>query len=214
MPGGLTQTALDFIAQYGYLALFVFAFLETSMVFPFLPSELVLPVAAGLLVDSPVTLGAFALVVAAGTTVGSLFAYVVFDTAGVRAADRYGQYVRVSQTDVDRSRRWFRRWGEGSVFWGRLLPVLRSVISIPAGFAGMNRAKFAAYSAGGSLLFSLGVGALVYYAGQRSLYSAAWTALSRWLTRLFATSPVLAALLVASLLVGLGVGWRYWQRRE
>ncbi|WP_232686779.1 DedA family protein [Halobacterium zhouii] len=214
MLGGLTQAAVEFLTRYGYLALFVFAFLETSMVFPLLPSELVLPVAAGLLVHGPVTLVAFALVAAGGATAGSLFAYVVFGTAGVRAADRYGAYVRVSQTDIERSRRWFQRWGETAVLWGRLLPVLRSVISIPAGFARMNRATFAAYSAVGSLLFALGVGAVVYYGRQRSVYSFVWVALPDWLTAPLAASPVLAVLLGGLVLVALGVGWRYARRRR
>ena len=214
MLGGLTETAVDLVTQYGYLALFVFAFLETSMVFPLLPSELVVPAAAGLLVSGPVTLGAFALAAAAGATAGSVFAYFVLGGASERAADRYGARVSVSQKDVDRSRRWFHRWGESAVLWGRLLPVLRSVISIPAGFAEMNRARFTAYSAVGSFLFNLGVGAAVYYGKQRSLYSFVWRALPDWLTDPLAASPVLAALVVATLLVALGVGWRYVQRRR
>lgn len=168
----LTQTVLDLLTQYGYLGLFVFMFLETSMVFPFLPSELVVPFAAGLLVTSIPTLVAFALVAAAGATIGSLFAYHVFGTAGTTVAERYGEYVHVSQDDIDRSRRWFRRWGESSVLWGRLFPVLRSIISIPAGFTEMNRDRFTAYSFIGAFLFDVGVGMVVYYGKDQSLYSA------------------------------------------
>jgi membrane protein DedA with SNARE-associated domain len=171
----LTQTVLDLLTQYGYLGLFVFMFLETSMVFPFLPSELVVPFAAGLLVTSGPTLVVFALVAATGATVGSLFAYHVFGTAGATVAEQYGEYIHVSQDEIDRSRRWFGRWGESSVLWGRLFPVLRSIISIPAGFAEMNRSRFAAYSFVGAFLFNAGIGAVVYYGKEQSVYSAALT---------------------------------------
>ncbi|WP_049902667.1 DedA family protein [Halococcus agarilyticus] len=157
----IEETATTLLAQYGLLALFVFMFLETSLLFPFVPSELVVPVAAAAIVDGPASFAAFVLVVMAGGTAGSLFAYYVFDAAHQPLVDRYGAYVRVSETDVARARRWFRRYGESSVFWSRLLPVARSVISIPAGIAGMHAGKFAAYSGIGSGLFAAGVAALV-----------------------------------------------------
>lgn len=167
----LTQTILHLLTQYGYLGLFVFMFLETSMIFPLLPSELVIPFAAGVLVTDIPSLALFALVAAAGATIGSLFTYHVFGTTSATVAERYGQYVRVSEDEIDRSRRWFRRWGESSVLWGRFLPILRSIISIPAGFTEMNQRRFAAYSFVGAFLFNIGVGTLVYYGKEQSLYS-------------------------------------------
>lgn len=161
MFGGLEGTVTGLVAQYGFFALFVFLFFETSMLFPFVPSELVLPFAAALLVSNPVTFIVFVLAAAAGATLGSLFAYYVFDAAHQPVIDRYGGYVHVSEEDIERAGRWFRRWGESSVFWGRLLPVLRSVISIPAGLSGMHRGKFAVYSGAGSGLFAAAVAALV-----------------------------------------------------
>lgn len=175
----LTQTVLDLLTQYGYLGLFIFMFLETSMVFPLLPSELVVPFAAGLLVTSVPALIAFALVATTGATIGSLFAYHVFGSASATAAEQYGEYIHVSQDEIDRSRRWFRRWGESSVFWGRLLPVLRSIISIPAGFTEMNRSRFTAYSFIGAFLFNGGVGMVVYYGKEQSLYSVVLTMIRR-----------------------------------
>lgn len=180
MLSGLEGTMTTLVARYGLLALFIFVFLETSMLFPFVPSELVFPFAAALLVTSPVTFLVFVLVAAAGATVGSLFAYYVFDTARQPVIDRYGSYVHVSAGDIERAGRWFHRWGESSVFWGRLLPVLRSIISIPAGVAGMHTGKFALYSATGSGLFAAGVAALVV-TGREVLPS---QVLVEWLTTL------------------------------
>lgn len=161
MLGGLEELLLAFVAQYGFLALFIFLFLETSMLFPFIPSELTLLFAATLLVSNPMTFAAFVFVAAAGATIGSLFLYYVFDMARQPVIDRYGSSIHVSETDIERAGRWFRRWGESSVFWGRCLPVLRSVISIPAGLAGMRVGKFAVYSGAGSGFFAAGVAVLV-----------------------------------------------------
>lgn len=170
MLGGIeieaTVTAL--ITQYGLLVLFMFMFFETSMTFPFVPSELVIPVAAVALISSPLSFALFVLAAAAGSVVGSLFAYYVFGTASHWLLDRYGSAIHVSEQDHKRAERWFRRWGEFSVFWGRLLPVLRSVISIPAGIANMNSGKFAVYSGAGSGLFAAVVAAFVV-TGQRVL---------------------------------------------
>lgn len=158
--GGLGQTALDLISQYGYLALVVFMFLETSMLFPFVPSEIVLPTGAALLVDGPLSFALFVASVTVGATVGSLCNYYAFDVYGERALERYGRYIHVSESELDRGRRWFRRWGESSVLWGRLLPLVRSVISIPAGLAEMNVRRFTVYTAVGSMLFGAAIGSL------------------------------------------------------
>ena len=214
MTGGLTQTALDLLQQYGYVAIFVFMFLETSMVFPFLPSEVVVPFAAGLLVTNPVTAGIFSGVAAVGAVVGSLFAYYVFGTGGERAASRYGRYIHVSEDEIDRSQRWFRRWGESSVFWGRLLPFLRSVISIPAGFAHMDVRRFTLYSAAGSFLFNLGVALLIYYGKRRSIYSFVIEQVSLRLSpvRVFVEAhPLLSVLVAGLILLTIGYGWIAWR---
>lgn len=158
---GLGDTALRLVSQYGYLAVAAFTFLEASLLFPFLPSEVVLPGAAALLVDGPVTFALFVAAVVVGTTAGSLFAYHVFGERGRAALEDYGRYVHLSEGGLERGCRWFRRWGESSVLWGRLLPGLRSVVSVPAGLAGMARWKFTLYSAVGALTFGAGVAALV-----------------------------------------------------
>jgi len=68
----------------------------------------------------------------------------------------------VPSEEVDRSKAWFRRWGERLMFWGRLLPVLWTPISVPAGFAAMDRRKFVAYSAPGWAVYMTALGALGY----------------------------------------------------
>jgi membrane protein DedA with SNARE-associated domain len=132
-----------------------------------------------------------------------LFLYFVFDTAHQPVIDRYGGYVSVSTDDVERASGWFRRWGESSVFWGRLLPVLRSIISIPAGIAGMGVGKFTVYSAGGSGLFATGVAGLVL-TGREVLPS---QVLFAWLTTGFrrATAMALSNPVFATAALGLAL---------
>lgn len=196
---GATQLFLGLARQYGYLA--VFLFLETSMLFPFLPSEVVVPFAAGLIVSDPVSLVAFAAVAAAAGVAGSLFAYYAFGEGGNRLVDRLDDYVSVSPEKVKRSREWFQRYGEHSVAWGRLLPVLRSVISVPAGAAHMSRGKFVAYTALGTFAFNAAVAGVVYYGKRRSVYRVAVDYAGR--------NPAVVALLVAAVVVTLLVLRRY-----
>ncbi|UPV75067.1 DedA family protein [Halorussus limi] len=157
----LGETALRVVEQYGYFAVALFTFLEASLLFPLLPSEVVVPGAAALLVGGPATFALFVASVVVGTTAGSLFAYHVFGERGRSALAARGGWLRVSEDRLERTTGWFRRWGESSVLWGRLLPVLRSVVSVPAGLAGMGRRKFTLYSAAGALAFAVVVAAAV-----------------------------------------------------
>lgn len=155
------QTALRLVSQYGFIAVVVFTFLEASLLFPFLPSEVVVPGAAALLIDGSVTFALFVASVVVGTTTGSLVVYYLFARFGRAALEDHGSWIRISEDDLDRGCDCFLRWGESSVLWGRLLPVLRSVISIPAGLAEMARWKFTLYTAIGAAGFGAGVAWLV-----------------------------------------------------
>lgn len=213
----LTQTALDVLVRYGYFGIFVFTFLETSLLFPLLPSELVVPALAAVVVGSASGVVGFALVGAAGGSAGGLFAYHVFGAKGSVAAERYGQYVRVSQADIDRSRRLFTRWGRHSVFWGRFFPFFRSAVSIPAGFARMNRARFLCYTAAGTFLFDAAVAAVVLYGGRRVERLGFGHLFARgvsFATEFAASRPVLAGVAVVFILAAVGVAARRSIRAE
>lgn len=203
LGANLVAVAEQLLAQYGLLAVFCFTFLESSMLFPLLPSEAVLPAAAVLLVDGVPSLATFALVATAGAVVGSVVAYYLFGRTGEELAERYGPVFDISERELEWTKRAFDRYGESSVFWGRFLPVLRSVVSVPAGFAGMDVRRFAVYSAAGALLFNLAVGALALTGDDsRSVYAAAF-ALAR---RTISIHPALAAA-VAVLLIAAAIAW-------
>ncbi|GGL71662.1 DedA family protein [Halocalculus aciditolerans] len=162
MFDSLVHTVLGFVNQYGYVAVFVYMVLETSFILHFVPSEIVVPFAASQLVHDPVSFVLFDVDATAGATVGSYVAYMLFGRYGERVLERYGYLIHVSERDIERSQAVFLRYGESSVFWARMFPLLRALISIPAGLAEMEMRRFVLYSAGGAALFNTGLTYLVY----------------------------------------------------
>lgn len=188
----LTGVTLRFVRLYGPLALVVFTFLETSMLFPFLPSEVVVPVAAAVLITGPTSFLVFVLAAGVGGTAGAFVPFYVFHDARAGGADWIKDRVAVSDERIERGQEWFREWGQSSVLWGRFLPTLRSVVSIPAGLAGMSPMRFGVFTATGTVGFYAAAGAIVFYGRQQSLFAAAFV---------FATNrPVLTAVGGLSLL--------------
>ncbi|WP_223301666.1 DedA family protein [Haladaptatus sp. R4] len=158
----VTHAVLSFVSDYGYLAVFVYMALETGFILHFAPSELVVPFAATQLVHDPFSFGLFVLDATLGATVGSVLAYYVIGKNSEYVLGRWGYLVHVSDDDIQRGQRWFGHWGESSVFWGRMLPLMRAAISIPAGIAEMDLRKFVTYSASGAFVFNLLLTFLVY----------------------------------------------------
>lgn len=210
----ISQLVLDFITRYGYVAVFVYMLLETAFILHFAPSELVVPFAASQLVHGPVTFVLFVLDATAGATAGAVLVYYVFARYGESAIRRYGRYIHVSGSDLDRSQRWFVRWGEGSVFWGRLLPFVRALISMPAGLAEMNARKFVLYSAAGSAVFNTALTFLTYSgAGHASPLGLVGSFLGRTfreqLTYLVTRRAFVAIVVI---IVAVTVAFVWWQR--
>lgn len=131
-----------------------------SAAIPF-PSELIMPLAGWLLIeakgDSAWMLGMAAFYGALGNLLGSWVAYWISLKGGRPLLKKYGRYLLVTQHEVDRAEEWFQKYGELAVFASRLLPVVRTFISIPAGIARMNFWKFSFYTFLGSYPWSLGL---------------------------------------------------------
>lgn len=131
-----------------------------SAAIPF-PSELIMPLAGWLLIEakgeSAWMLGLAAFYGALGNLLGSWVAYWISLKGGRPLLKKYGRYVLVTQHEVDRAEQWFQKYGELAVFASRLLPVVRTFISIPAGIARMNLWKFSFYTFIGSYPWSLGL---------------------------------------------------------
>ncbi len=157
---GIEQAILDFItATYNLLqwpGVVALMAIESALI-P-LPSELIMPLAGWLLIRDmarPVSYvfaaGAYG---ALGNTIGSLIAYAVGIWAGRPLLDRYGRYILLSRHDLDMTDRWFQRSGAWTVFVSRLLPVVRTYISLPAGVARMSLVRFVVYTFTGSFIWS------------------------------------------------------------
>lgn len=159
----------SFIQNYGYVALIVLS-IATSACVP-IPSEIIF-VFAGALCTSAVTGHAqFTLwgIIVAGTlasVVGSQIAYEVGRYGGRAIVDRWGKWILLTHRDLDSAERWFDKYGSATVLIGRVLPVVRSFISLPAGMAEMNRARFAALTAIGSAVWIALLSGLGYAAGK------------------------------------------------
>ena len=152
----------------GYLGVALWVAIE-SVIIP-IPSELVLPFAGFLVGEGdaiePLTgqPWSYWLVVLAGTigaTVGSLVAYAIGALGGRPILERWGRFVGVTATDLDRAEAFFQRYGDAASFFGRMVPVIRSLVSFAAGVARMPLLRFTAFSFLGSLPFT----ALLVFAG-------------------------------------------------
>jgi membrane protein DedA with SNARE-associated domain len=152
----------------GYVGVMLAMAIESAMI-P-LPSELILPY-AGFLVSDPTQIEPltgqpwnFWLVVifaTIGNTLGSLIAYAIGAYGGRPFLERYGKYLLIRHHEIELADRFFQQHGNATVFIGRLLPVVRTFISFPAGVARMRLGPFVLYSTAGAFIWS----ALLVYAG-------------------------------------------------
>jgi membrane protein DedA with SNARE-associated domain len=156
----------------GYVGVAVAVALET-IIAP-IPSEVILPMAGwkvsqsvadptvvesltGLPWNLPIAV-AFA---TAGSLAGALVGYAIGAWGGRPLLDRFGRYVGIGASDLDRADRWFDRWGNWAVFLGRMVPLVRTFVSYPAGISRMPIGRFVAFSILGSLPWN----AALIYAG-------------------------------------------------
>jgi membrane protein DedA with SNARE-associated domain len=160
----------------GYVGVTLAMTIESAMI-P-LPSELILPYAGFLVSDpsqiEPLTHGAWnywivVIVATAGNTIGSLIGYAIGAWGGRPFLERYGRYLLIRPHEIELAERFFDRYGAATAFFSRLLPIVRTFISFPAGVARMPLGKFIFYSTAGALPWSM---ALVFAGVQ---LGARWT---------------------------------------
>jgi membrane protein DedA with SNARE-associated domain len=191
----------SFVQHYGYFALFLLAMLE-SMCVP-IPSEVTFGFAGALCTTAvatgtPLSLPIVIVIGVLGEVVGALIAYAVGRTLGRTIVDRWGKWILLSHRDLDSAERWFGRYGVYSVLIGRVIPVVRSVISVPAGVAEMNVPIFAGLTALGSAIWISLIASLGYAAGSN------WRHVERYFHD--AQYPVIA---IVVLVIGFGLLHRW-----
>ena len=137
----------------GYLGIVLAMAIESACI-P-VPSEIILPMAGWMVSRGEFNFWLAALAGTVGCVLGSAVAYWVGAIGGRPLLDRYGRYVLISPHDLDVADRWFNRHGEAVIFFSRILPVIRTFISLPAGIARMNFGRFVLYTAIGSFIWSV-----------------------------------------------------------
>ncbi|HET7829390.1 MAG TPA: DedA family protein [Candidatus Limnocylindrales bacterium] len=166
----IDEIVIPFLQQLygalGYLGVGLAMAIESAMI-P-LPSELILPF-AGFMVSDPTQIEPITgqpwnfwivvIVATIGNTCGSLVAYAIGAWGGRPFLERYGRYLLIRDHEIEAADRFFEKYGAATVFFGRLLPIVRTFISFPAGVTRMPIGKFIVYSTAGALPWSI---ALVY----------------------------------------------------
>lgn len=204
----IDQIVIPFLASLygavGYLGVGLAMAIESAMI-P-LPSELILPFAGFLVSDpsqvEPLTGGAWSfwavvIVATIGNTCGSLVAYAIGAWGGRPFLERWGRYLLIREHEIALAERFFDRYGAATAFFSRLLPIVRTFISFPAGVARMPLPKFVAYSTAGALPWSI---ALVWAGTQLG---------ARWQEIRHALQPF--DLAIAAAIVGLVLLFVWWR---
>jgi len=197
----LNSLVEQWVGQWGYLGIFAAMVLEN--VIPPIPSEVIMPLAGFYVGQGKLN---FLLAVAAGllgTVVGALPWYgvgrLVNEERLKHWVERHGRWVGVSVKELDQSRHWFQRHGAAVVFWGRLIPAIRTLISVPAGVELMPFGPFLFWTTAGSLVWNL------------VLTAAGWALGKNWTQVLGFVKPIegivnkVLAALVLGLVIWLGL---------
>lgn len=192
----------------GYGAIFAAMFLEN--LFPPIPSELIMPlggfyVQQGQLQFLPVVLAGLL-----GTLLGALPWYGIGRVINEKRLEvwlsRHGRWIGISPAELARSRRWFNRYGTALVFWGRLVPGIRTLISVPAGIELMPFAPFLIWTTAGSLIWTL----LLTLAGLG--LGEGYSNVELWIDPV--SKVVKGALVIAVSAAVVWLGLRIWRRRH
>ena len=151
----LAKFIIDTISSSGYLGIVILMGIESACI-P-LPSEIIMPFSGYLVFRGDFELFRTGLAGAFGCVVGSVPAYYLGLYGGRPLVEKYGKYVLISHRDLDLADSWFERYGDWAIFFSRLLPVVRTFISFPAGVARMNFTRFVTYTLIGSFPWCLGL---------------------------------------------------------
>lgn len=164
MTAQLSAELMTAFLTFGYLAVALAMAIESCNI-P-LPSEIIMPLAGFLAFQGRLNLYGAALAGAIGCVVGSVVSYYIGSLGGRPLLLRYGRYVLISPHDAERADRFFARFGQVTIFVTRLLPIVRTFISLPAGIARMNLVRFIIYTFLGSLIWSYALALAGYNLGK------------------------------------------------
>jgi membrane protein DedA with SNARE-associated domain len=162
----ITGTVTHFISNLGYLGIFILMTIESAGI-P-IPSEVIMTY-GGFIASSGGILHVFfvAVIGSLGTGLGSTIGYGIGALGGKPFVDRYGKYLGITPERMLWAERWFCKYGESAVIYTRLLPVVRTIVNVPAGLLSMDLKKFIAYSMIGAFPWCLVLAFLGYILGAK-----------------------------------------------
>lgn len=152
----LANTAIYLIESLGYWGIFLAMTIESACI-P-LPSEIIMPFAGYVVWEGKMTLWGITLAGTLGNLFGSLIAYYVGLKGGRPLLEKYGKYILITKSKLNLADEWFAKYGHEAVLISRLLPGLRTFISLPAGITQMDLKKFIIYTIVGSLPWCFALG--------------------------------------------------------
>jgi membrane protein DedA with SNARE-associated domain len=165
----MSDWVLRLIDQTGYVGVFFLMLLET--IFPPIPSEVIMPLAGVRAAHGPLSLGGVIASGTAGAMFGNLFWYFAARVIGLARfkpfISRYGRWLTMDWYDIEKAERLFGRFGHAIVFLGRLLPTVRSIVSIPAGLLNMRLRNFFIWSTIGTAAWSSALAVAGWMLGRR-----------------------------------------------
>lgn len=171
---------VNVISTLGYPGVFIAVFLESF--FAPIPSEIILPFSGFVasIPDGGMNIVLVILVATIAAYLGSLPFYIIGkwgEKPLLKFINRYGKYLFIQQSDVDKAFSVFEKYGNGVVFFGRLIPIVRTLISFPAGVAKMNFLKFSIYTLLGSLIWNTLLAYTGYILGDH------WDVVGTWVSK-------------------------------
>jgi membrane protein DedA with SNARE-associated domain len=191
----MSEWITNLVESTGYAGIAILMLVEN--LFPPIPSELIMPLAGFAAARGDLDLVPTCLAGVAGSMLGAAGWYYAGRWLGSerlkRLARRFGRWLTVTPADIDGANRWFARHGGIAVFGGRLVPAVRTLISVPAGIAAMSAPRFLLYSIGGTALWTAALGGAGY------ALEARFTAVASYL------NPV------SNVVVGLLAAWYVWR---
>jgi membrane protein DedA with SNARE-associated domain len=194
----LVSWIVEVISSAGYLGIVILMAIESACI-P-LPSEVIMPFAGYLVSTGQFSLLGVATAGAVGCNIGSTIAYFVASTGGRKVFERWGAYILISSDEINRAERFFARYGSITVFFARLLPVVRTFIAFPAGLARMPMLKFQIYTFVGSWPWCFGLAYIGFLLGVR------WNSDPTFRRLFHEFDAVIVTVLIA------GLAWLIWAR--
>lgn len=165
-----------FLNSVGWMGVAILMFLEN--VFPPIPSELIMPLVGYNAAQGKMSLTAAILSGVAGSVAGAFFWFWIGRKIGAdricRLSEKHGRWLTISPQELDQAFAWFDRHGGAAVLTGRLIPTVRTLISVPAGIARMPLLKFTLYSTLGTSAWTIALTLLGYWLGARYTEVADW----------------------------------------